>query len=192
MPHPPLTVLALPGSLRRDSFNRRLLEAAAELAPAGMTLQLCDGLRGLPLFDEDLERETRGGPAPVQQLRARVASAHALLIATPEYNQSFPGVLKNGLDWLSRPGPAEVLVGKPVALFGATAGRWGTRLAQAGLRQVLTATEALVLPAPGVYLREAERIFDGNGQLRDEATREQLRELLRAFALWIERVQQAR
>ena len=188
----PLTVLALPGSLRRDSFNRRLLEAAAELAPAGMTLQLRDGLRGLPLFDEDLERETHGGPAPVQQLRAQVASADALLIATPEYNQSFPGVLKNGLDWLSRPGPAEVLVGKPVALVGATAGRWGTRLAQAGLRQVLTATEALVLPAPGMYVREAERLFDGNGQLRDEATREQLRELLRAFALWIERVAQAR
>ena len=192
MPHLPLTVLALPGSLRQDSFNRRLLEAAAELAPAGMTLQPCDGLRGLPLFDEDLERETRGGPAPVQQLRAQVASADALLIATPEYNQSFPGVLKNGLDWLSRPAPAEVLVGKPVALLGATAGRWGTRLAQAGLRQVLTATEALVLPAPGVYVREAERLFDGSGQLRDEATREQLRELLRAFALWIERVAQAR
>ncbi|WP_426753474.1 NADPH-dependent FMN reductase [Myxococcus sp. Y35] len=183
--HPtPLNVLALSGSLRQGSLNGRLLEAAAALAPEGMALQLCDGLRALPHFDEDLERETHGGPEPVRQLRAQVTAADALLLATPEYNQSFPGVLKNGLDWLSRPGPEEVLVGKPVALLGATPGRWGTRLAQAGLRQVLTATEALVLPAPAVFVPEAERLFDGSGRLQDTRTQEALRALLHALARW--------
>jgi chromate reductase, NAD(P)H dehydrogenase (quinone) len=190
MPSMSLTVLALPGSLRRASLNRRLLEAATGLTPAGMTLQLCDGLRELPLFDEDLERETRGGPELVRRLREQVASADALLIATPEYNQSIPGALKNGLDWLSRPAPGEVLEGKPVALLGASSGRWGTRLAQAELRHVLTATGALVLPAPSLFVREAEPLFGDHGQLRDEATQQALRELLHALARWTGRVAQ--
>src|SRR5581483_11429227 len=90
----------------------------------------------LPLFDEDLEPATLGGPDAVRQLRAQVAAGDGLLIATPEYNQSLPGVLKNAIDWLSRPWPDEVLAGKPVAVIGASSGRWGARLAQAALRQV--------------------------------------------------------
>jgi chromate reductase len=180
------TVLGIPGSLRRGSWNRKLLLAAAREAPPGMAIQVEDALATLPLFDEDLERDTAGGPGPVQALRGRVAAVDGLLIATPEYNQSIPGVLKNAIDWLSRPAPEEVLAGKPVAIVGATTGRWGTRLAQAALRQVLVATESVVLPRPLLFLREAERAFDETGGLVDESIRRALAELLASFEAWIE------
>jgi chromate reductase len=157
------TVLAVAGSLRRDSFNRRLLEAAKQNAPSSLNLTLYDGLGGVPLFNEDLEQATHGGPEEVRLLRDAVAAADGLLIATPEYNQSIPGVLKNVIDWLSRPAPEEVLVGKPVSIIGASGGRWGTRLAQAALRQVLTATESIVMPQPAVFVREAAQQFDRSG-----------------------------
>ncbi len=181
-------VLAIPGSLRRGSYNRRLLCAAIECAPGGTSVHITDDLPLVPLFDEDLEQSTGGGPEAVRRLRAQVGAADGLLIATPEYNQSIPGVLKNGIDWLSRPGPEEVLVGKPVAIIGASSGRWGTRLAQAALRQTLTAAEAVVLPQPALFVREAERVFDEHGRLAHEPTREQLRQLLASFARWIERL----
>jgi chromate reductase len=183
---PSKNLLAIAGSLRRGSYNRALLQAALECAPPGLTFELYDGLSRIPLFDEDLERETEGGPAEVQRLRAMVAAADGLLIATPEYNQSLPGVLKNAIDWLSRPAPAEVLAAKPVAVIGATGGRWGTRLAQAALRQVLSATESRVLPHPSLFLAEAGRVFDGEGGLVDPAVRERLTELLTAFGRWID------
>jgi chromate reductase len=113
-----------------------LLQAAVNLAPRGLNLRLCAELDSVPLFNEDLENPP---PATVQHLRREVAEADGLLIATPEYNHSFPGVLKNVIDWLSR-NSHSVLVGKPIAVIGASAGNWGTRLAQAALRQVLTAT----------------------------------------------------
>ena len=181
-------VLGIAGSLRRGSFNRRLLEAAAACAPAGMRLGVYDGLGTIPLFDEDLESATGGGPEPVRRLRDEVAAADALLIATPEYNWSVPGVLKNAIDWLSRPSPDEVLAGKPVAVIGASGGRWGTRLAQGALRQVLAATESAVLPAPALFVREAERLFNPSGVLEDVATREALATLLARFADWIDSV----
>jgi chromate reductase len=181
-----LRVLGIAGSLRRGSHNRRLLEAAAEAAPSRMTLSLYDRLAALPLFDEDLERTTGGGPGPVWQLRDEVAAADALLIATPEYNWSIPGGLKNAIDWLSRPAPAEPLAGKPVAVIGASSGQWGTRLAQSHLRQILTATESVVMPAPAIFIRKAERMFDVNGRLGDPPTREALASLLRRFAQWID------
>ena len=181
------TLLAIPGSLRRGSHNRQLLQAAAELAPPHWTVALYDRLGRLPHFDEDLERDNRGGPE-VRALREQVASADGVLIATPEYNQSLPGVLKNAIDWLSRPGPEEVLIGKPVAVFGATTGRWGTRLAQAAVRQTLTATEALLLPTPALYVREADKAFDPGGRLVDPGVSEALRTLLLAFDRWIDRV----
>ena len=179
-------ILGIPGSLRRGSFNRRLLEASAESAPAGTTVEIYDALSGLPPFDEDLERETAGGPEPVRRLRGLVRAADGLLIATPEYSQSFPGVLKNAIDWMSRAAPDEVLAGKPVAVTGATPGRWGTRLAQTALRQVLLATEALVLPAPTLFVRDAAQLFDASGRLSDEQTRHALRSLLAAFARWMD------
>lgn len=179
---PPLRVLALAGSLRRDSYNRRLARAAAELAPAGLAVALWDDFGAIPLFSEDLE--AAGVPEPVAALRRAVAAVDGLLIATPEYNQSIPGVLKNAVDWLSRR-PDRVLRGKPVAIAGATPGPWGTRSAQRELRHVLTALEALVLPAPAVYLREAAAAFDAEGRLTDERTRESLGRLLAAFSEWI-------
>jgi chromate reductase len=181
-----MNVLAIPGSLRRGSYNRLLLKAATECAPSGMCLILCESVASLPLFDEDLELATQGGPDVVRRLRDQVAAADGLLIATPEYNQSIPGVLKNALDWLSRPAPEEVMVGKPVAVIGATRGRWGTRLAQSTLRQVLYATESVVLPKVGLFVREAESLFDDSGRLADGATRNQLSAVLSAFSKWID------
>ncbi|HEY0685092.1 MAG TPA: NADPH-dependent FMN reductase [Steroidobacter sp.] len=173
-------VLAIAGSLRRNSFNRRLLQAAMACAPEGLHIQVYEGLGSLPMFDEDIEA-TELAAGPVRGLHDQVASASALLIATPEYNQSMPGVLKNAIDWLSRPGPNEVLVGKPVALIGASAGRWGTRLAQAALRQVLFATEACVLTGPALYLANAHSAFDAEGRLTDPSALASLRQVLSAL-----------
>jgi NAD(P)H-dependent FMN reductase len=180
----PLRFLAIAGSVRAGSYNRRLLAAAAALAPEGIAVDVHDELAALPFFDEDLEGATAGGPPAVRALRDAVRRADGLVIATPEYNHSIPGVLKNGLDWLSRPGPDEVLAGKPVAILGATVGRWGTRLAQSQLRQVLAACEALVLPAPSVFIADAPRVFDADGRLRDASTIAAIRALLVALARW--------
>jgi chromate reductase len=183
-------LLALPGSLRRRSYNRRLLDAAAEIAPPGVSVHVYPHaeLAAVPLFDEDLEEETGGGPEAVRRLRREVAAADGLLIATPEYNQSIPGVLKNTLDWLSRESPVELLAGKPVAVVGATAGRWGTRLAQSVVRQVLAATGARAMSAPQLYAAGAAALFDDEGRLTDAATRRQLAAVLAAFAEWIDMV----
>lgn len=104
-------ILALPGSLRRDGYNRRLLEAATRIAAPDWHIDIFDSLAAVPLFDEDLEAATGGGPDGVRCLRAAIAGADGVLFATPEYNQSLPGVLKNAIDWLSRPAPEEVLIG---------------------------------------------------------------------------------
>ncbi|MGH8162496.1 MAG: NAD(P)H-dependent oxidoreductase [Gammaproteobacteria bacterium] len=145
----------MPGSLRKRSFNRMLCEAAAEAAPDDVEIGIFDDVTSISPFNEDVEAATGYGPEPVRALRRRVAAADGLLLATPEYNQSVPGVLKNMLDWLSRPGPEEVLAGKPVAVIGASSGPWGTRLAQKGLRHILNATESLVLPGQAMFVRNA-------------------------------------
>jgi chromate reductase, NAD(P)H dehydrogenase (quinone) len=176
-------VLAIAGSLRRGSVNRMLLSAAAQYAPEGMAVTVYEGLDAVPLFNEDLEADD--GPQAVQRLRRAVFMADGLLISTPEYNHSLPGVLKNALDWLSRPDHAPVLVGKPIAIMGATAGRWGTRLAQAALRQTLNASQALVLLQPSVFVSEAAERFNAGGQLIDESTRSDLRAQLLAFREWM-------
>ena len=180
-----LRVLALPGSLRRTSYNRGLLEAARTRAPSGMSITILGDLGSVPLFSEDLERAAPG-PESVRRLRRQVEACDGLLIATPEYNQSIPGVLKNVIDWLSRPSPDEVLVGKPVAIMGATVGPWGTRFAQSALRHVLNATESLVLPGPPLYVRSAATLFDDAGRLVDPKTLDTLQRVLEAFATWIE------
>jgi chromate reductase len=179
------SVLAISGSLRRESLNRRLLAAAQENAPAGMSIRIFEELGAIPMFDEDFERAAEGGPPAVRALRDAIAASDGLLISTPEYNQSIPGGLKNAIDWLSRPAPDEVLVRKPVAVIGASSGRWGTRLAQAALRQVLNATESLVMPQPMLFVSEAAPLFDAGGHLVDEATRRRLAAVLAALDAWI-------
>jgi chromate reductase len=188
-PTPARRVRCLAGSLRRHSWNRLLLLAAAAQAPASLQLELYDALAAVPLFDEDLESRDPAGPAGVQALRAAVAAADGVVIATPEYNQAIPGVLKNALDWLSRESPVgEVLAGKPVAVLGASSGPWGTRLAQASVRQVLHTCGALVMPAPSLFVARAAERFDAAGTLTDPATMQSLQQLLLAFGQWLDRV----
>lgn len=181
-------VLAIAGSLRSGSWNRRLLHAAVDTAPAGMAISVYHDLASIPLFDEDLEHVAEGGPDPVRRLRQEMDAADAVLISTPEYNQSMPGVLKNMIDWMSRAAPNEVLQGKPVALIGASSGRWGTRLAQQATRHTLIATEALVMPSPMLFVANAPDLFDETGRLRDGPTKVSLQAVLDSLANWIDLV----
>lgn len=176
-----LTVVGLSGSLRAGSLNRHLITLAANLG-RGLRIEPFDALAQVPLFDEDAEAGER--PAAVVELTRRIRDADGLLIATPEYNQSFPGVLKNAIDWVSRERPS-VFAGKPVALMGATVGPWGTRHAQAGLRHVLAATGAYVMPTPQLYLRHAGELFDKKGRPIDPTTATMVGELLDSFVRWI-------
>jgi chromate reductase len=166
-----MRILAISGSLRRDSHNRALLRAAAELLPAGVELVPFDGLKAIPPFDEDDE----AGPAPVAvaALRRAIAQADAVLVATPEYNGSIPGALKNALDWASRPARTNALRGKPAAVIGASTGMFGAVWAQAETRKVLAAIGARVLdeelPVPHAH----ESLHPP-----DEELRERLAELL--------------
>jgi chromate reductase, NAD(P)H dehydrogenase (quinone) len=168
-------VLAIPGSLRRDSHNRGLLLAAADLLPAGAELELFEELKEVPPYDQDDDLEP--APAAVARLRAAIAGADALLIATPEYNSSIPGQLKNALDWASRPIATNVLRNKPVAVIGASTGAFGAVWAQAELRKVLAATGARVLDAELAVGHAAER-FDGRGRLTDPQLREEVQEVV--------------
>ena len=168
-------VFGIPGSLRRGSFNRSLLRSAEELAPANVVFDTFDGLGGIPPCSQDLE----GGltPAAVVDLRARIGRADAVLVATPEYNSSMPGVLKNMLDWASRPAGESVLAGKPAAVLGASPGRYGAVWAQADARKVLTAIGANVLDAEFPFPRVHEK-FDERRNLVDEPVRDELRALV--------------
>jgi chromate reductase, NAD(P)H dehydrogenase (quinone) len=168
-------ILGISGSLRERSYNTALLRAAAELAPEGVEIEEFD-LREIPFYDADVE--TAGDPEPVAKLRAAVAKADALLFATPEYNRGTSGVLKNAIDWLSRPALASVLRWKPVAIVGASTGRGGTRNAQAQVRDALLFPGAILVAEPEVAIPVAWEHFDENGELTDERMRAALRELL--------------
>jgi len=181
----PVRLLGIAGSLREGSLNRQLLGAAADLAPDGVEVTDFRDLDGVPLFSEDLEALHPAGPGAVAALRSRVHDADGLLLATPEYNQSVPGVMKNLVDWLSRPDDAGVLADKPVAVMGATTGPWGTRYAQKELRHALTAAGALVLPQPMLFVPRATEAFDAAGRLADADVARRLGLLLRAFERWI-------
>jgi chromate reductase len=185
-PNQTLTVLGVAGSLRRGSYNRGLIRAATEVAPAGVTIVTHD-LGDLPLFNADIEEG--GDPRPVARLKEAIGAADALLIATPEYNHCVPGVLKNAIDWASRPARRSVLTGKPVAIMGAATGGGGTARAQAHLRDGLAYTNGLVLPLPEVLVSSAAARFDVEGNLTDEATRDEITDLLKALAAWVRRLQ---
>lgn len=185
-PSQPLLILGIAGSLRRGSYNRGLIRAAIELAPAGTKLVSHD-LGDLPLFNADVEAQ--GDPQPVAGLKRAIAAADALLIATPEYNHCVPGVLKNAIDWASRPPRNSVLTGKPVAIMGASTGGGGTARAQAHLRDGLAYTNGLVLPLPEVLVSSAAAKFDAESNLIDTETRDEVRDLLKALAAWVRRLQ---
>ena len=179
------SILGIAGSLRRRSSNRGLLRAARGVTPVGVEIQTFD-LASVPPYNADVEAE--GDPAPVRELKERIVAAHALLIATPEYNTSIPGVLKNAIDWASQPFATTVLRFKPVALMGASAGRFGTVRAQNELRQVLTALGCFVLPFPQLLVPQARERFDEEGNLTDDGVREQVRMLIEALVGWARRV----
>ena len=175
-----MKVLGISGSLRRDSHNTKLLRAAAELLPDGAELELWDGLRAVPPYDEDDDVEP--APAAVTELRDAVAGADAILFATPEYNHSIPGQLKNALDWASRPLATNLLRNKPVAVVGASVGAFGAVWAQAELRKVLAATGARVVDGE-VAAGHAHQRFDEDGLLVDDDLREQLVEVVDALLI---------
>jgi chromate reductase len=170
-----LKILALSGSLRRDSHNTKLLRAAAGLLPADIEFELFEGLKAVPPYDED--DDTEPAPAAVSQLREAIAGADALLFSTPEYNSSVPGQLKNALDWASRPAGEGALRNKPVAVVGASTGAFGAVWSQAELRKVLGASGARVVDAE-VALGHADQRFNEDGTLKDENLIEELREVV--------------
>ena len=171
-------VLGISGSLRRDSYNTRLLEAAAQVLPEGVELELFDGLKEIPPYDEDDDVD----PAPddVAHLRETIAGADAVFIATPEYNSSIPGQLKNALDWASRPLLTNSMRFKPVAVAGASTGAFGAIWSQGELRKVLAAMGARVVEAE-VAVGHAPTRFDEEGRLVDDDIREQLAELIQVL-----------
>jgi chromate reductase, NAD(P)H dehydrogenase (quinone) len=185
---PALTFLGIAGSLRGGSYNRGLIRAAIAVAPAGTTVVPYD-LAEIPMFNADLE--ATGDPAAVAEFKRAIGAADALLIASPEYNHCVPGVLKNAIDWASRPARASVLTGKPVAIMGASSGRGGTARAQAHLRDGLAYTNGLVLPLPEVLVDFARDRFDETGTLLDPDTMGEVRDLLVALASWTRRLTQA-
>lgn len=182
----PLVVCGIAGSLRKASYNRALLRAAQELAPAAMEIRIFERIGELPHYDEDVEKE--GDPEPVEALKRAIAEADALLIATPEYNQGVPGLLKNAIDWASRPERRSVLAKKPTAIFGASIASTGTARAQSQLRQDLVLSDVPVLVQPEVLVYRAQEKFDEQLRLTDEKTREYVRRLLAGLADWTRRL----
>jgi chromate reductase len=181
-------VLGIPGSLRAGSYNLALLRAASEVAPEDVELELTT-LAGLPVYNAD--DEAVGDPQPVRALKRAIRRADALLIATPEYNYSIPGALKNAIDWASRPPRRSVLDAKPIAIVGASTGIGGTANAQRHLRESLLFPGAQPMPEPELLLTYAQTRFDGEGRLRDESARETLREVLEALREWADAVAKA-
>ena len=178
-----MIILGIAGSLRAGSYNRGLLDAAAELAPEAMEIRVWDGLRDVPHYEAALDTDERR-PAAVVELKRAIAAADGLLIATPEYNYSIPGVLKNAIDWASRPGYKSELVGKPAAIMGASGGAAGTARAQIHLREVMYSTLARVMPHPGLLVGGAAAKFT-DGRLTDEPTRAFLVDFLGTFAAYV-------
>ena len=177
-------VFGFAGSLRKGSYNRMALRAAGDLLPPGMTLETFD-LTAIPPYNEDVR--ALGFPAPVQEFRDRIAAADALLIVTPEYNYSMPGVLKNAIDWASRP-PSQPFDGKPVAIMGASPGMLGTARAQYHLRQSCVFLNMHLLNRPEVMIARCQERFDAEGRLVDEKTRQIVAQLLAALGDWTRRL----
>ncbi len=174
-------ILGVAGSLRSGSYNRGLVRAASELLPPRVSLEILR-LDDIPLFSADVMAE--GDPPAVQTLKERIKAADAVLIATPEYNYSIPGVLKNAVDWASRPSKNSVLQGKPIGIMGASGGDSGTIRSQMALRQVFIQTNSLVMVQPELRVAQAGREFDAEGNLVSAELRERLRAFVAALVDW--------
>ena len=185
-----MKILGIAGSLRQGSYNRALLRAAQELASVDAQITPYTGLGDIPPYNEDVRAQ--GDPPPVKSLKAQIQAADALLIATPEYNYGIPGVLKNAIDWASRPPEASPLRLKPIALMGASPGNMGTVRAQLALRQTFLFTESYVLLKPEVLVWRAADRFDAQGNLTDRATREHVSKLITALVAWTRQLNQQR
>lgn len=172
-----INILGIVGSLRKDSYNRHALKAAQELVPNGAVLNLIE-LHGIPVFNQDNEMPP---PASVLEFKRQILAADAILFATPEYNYSLPGALKNAIDWASRPYGESAWLGKPVALMGASPSFLGTARAQYHLRQILVTLDMPVVNQPEVMIGNAAQRFDQDGRLTDEKTRQVIRKLLGAL-----------
>jgi chromate reductase len=180
-------ILGIAGSLRRGSYNQAALRAAKLLVPENSEIDLFQ-LDGIPLFNEDDEKRP---PSSVLELKKRIRSADALLIVTPEYNYSIPGVLKNAIDWASRPYGDSAWYGKPAAIMGASLGAIGTARAQHHLRQILVTLNLFPLNQPEVIIADAEHRFDENGNLIHEPTKQLIQELLKNLVDWTRRISPA-
>lgn len=176
----PITILGIAGSLRAGSFNRAALVAAQSLVGDRARLEIFE-LKGIPPFNQD---EDQRPPAIVSELKAQIRAADAILFATPEYNYSIPGVLKNAIDWASRPPGDNAWDGKPAAIMGASAGAIGTARAQYHLRQICVSLNLHVLNRPEVMIAKAPGVFDDHGVLTDDSTKQRIRKLLQALADW--------
>jgi chromate reductase len=181
---PDISILGIPGSLRKASFNRHALVAAQALLPGGATLEIFD-LEGIPPFNQDHEKQP---PARVTEMKAKVRAADAILFATPEYNHSIPGVLKNAIDWGSRPYGDSAWQGKPVAVMGASVGIVGTARAQHHLRQCFVFLNMYAVNQPEVLIAGAAQRFNERGELTDETSRELIRKLLAELVTWTKRL----
>jgi chromate reductase, NAD(P)H dehydrogenase (quinone) len=182
-----ITILGIPGSLRQGSFNRAALRAAEQLVPEGARIETFE-LHGIPLFNQD---EDTHPPERVAHFKSRIRAADAILFVTPEYNYSIPGVLKNAIDWASRPYGDSAWDGKPVAVMGASVGVTGTARAQYHLRQSFVFLNMFPINRPEVMIASAAQKFDAQGNLTDEAARKLIRQLLEALVDWTRRLQGA-
>jgi chromate reductase len=181
-----IEVLGIAGSLRRDSYNKALLRTAQQLTPARMMIKIYEGLGSIPPYNTDVEVEAY--PEVVNDLKRRIYAADGILIVTPEYNYGLPGVLKNAIDWASRPYGDSAWEGKPLAIMGASPGQGGTVRAQLQLRQAAIFLNMFPLNRPEVLVGAADTRFDTSLNLTDEVTRKFIGDELEAFAQWIERL----
>jgi chromate reductase len=179
-----LHILGFSGSLRKQSYNKAILAAALELVPENTTLEIFD-LEGIPPFNQDLELQP---PDEVKDFKAKIRASDAILIATPEYNYSIPGVLKNAIDWASRPYGDNAFDGKPVAMMGASIGMLGTARAQYHLRQSFVFLNMHPLNQPEVMVPFVQEKIDQNGKVTDEKTKKKIGELLESLVVWTKKL----
>ena len=182
----PITILGFAGSLRKGSYNKALLRTALQLLPKDAKLEIFD-IEGIPLFNQDMEKQM---PEKVKEFKAKIKGADAILVATPEYNYSMPGVLKNAIDWASRPYGDNSFEGKPVAIMSASPGMFGGARAQYHLRQTLVFLDMHPVNKPEVMVPFAHEKVNEQGIIADAKTREKIKDLLESMVAWTRKLKQ--